>query len=485
MQTSIYTTKTLPSAPAEDKWPIGSMLAILTEMGTHTARMWRHLGRVARYAVALGREAGLGNEALMSVQCAAILHDVGKRAIPPELLNKISPLERDEWYSITKHAMASSKILRESALPIGVISAAQAHHERYDGTGYPLGLAGEVIPVTARVLSIADAYDAMSSDRPYRPAFRPHEVMAEIEKGAGKQFDPTLVRKVWPLIESGIVGNLPAMRMRVVSDDPMLYRQLWFAAHPHGWEIEAWPAAWAGFCPPELLPENAEKEEKIRDEARMPGCQITVVDGRCARRLPDGARMHLPKDALWIDPPGRTRRAIRTPLDLRDVLGSLYETGKEAWSRPPTARIKVVIADPYHLFRQMLRRCLDERDDVVVVAEVSSPSAYRRAVAQHKFDVAIVASDLLMGTHTTAPLQVGDAHLEQNEITAGQLRQVPTIVLVADEDVADYDVALYDAPLAGDTHEATANCVYVHRGAPAERLVEAMKSMVGTTDDRR
>jgi putative nucleotidyltransferase with HDIG domain len=480
MKTFLYATKKLSSEGAEDAWPIESMLAVLTEMDTHTAWTWRHLGRVARYAVALGRGVGLENEALMSMQCAALLHDVGKQVVPPGLLSKASPLKRDEWFSITKHAMASSKILKERTLPNGVISTAQSHHERYDGTGYPLGLAGEAIPLTARILSIADAYDAMSSDRPYRPALRPHEVLAEIEKGAGKQFDPALVQRLWSLLESGIVGNRPTMRMHVVSDDPMLYRQLWFATYPHGWEIEAWPTAWAGFCPPELLSQDGEDKGGTGSDSRSSDCQMTVVDGRCARRIPEGVRARLPKDALWIDPPGRTRRAIRMPLDMRDILGCLYETGKQAWTSSPEAKIKVIIADPYHLFRQVLRRCLDERNDVEVVAEVASPAAYRMAVAQHKFDVAVVASDLLTGTHTTAPLKIGDTRLAANEITTGHLREVPTptIVLVADEDVDDYHVALYDAPLTGDSREATARCVYVHRGAPAERLVEAMKSMM-------
>ena len=478
MKRSLHETKKLPSEGVEDSWSLSAMLAILTETGGHSSWTWRHLGRVARCAVLLGREIGLGNDALMSLQCAAILHDVGKREVAPELLNKAAPLARDEWYSITKHAMASSRILKEKTLPNGVINTVQSYHERYDGSGYPLGLAGEAIPLTARLLCIVDAYDAMSNDRPYRPALKHREVLAEIEKGAGRQFDPALVQRLLPTLAGTLGAGLPGKKMRVVSDDPDLYRQLWFAAHPHGWDIQAWPDAWAGFCPPELhVDAGAEgvADEGIADQGNL---DMTIIDGRCAKLLPAAIRAQLPKDAVWISPPGRTRRAIEMPLDLRDILGFLYQTGREAWATLPPPKIRVVIADPYHLFRQVLRRCLDEREDVEVVAEVSSPGAYRRAVAQQKFDVAVVASDLLTGTHTTAPLTLGDLRLEQQEITTGHLRVVPTIVLVADEDVADYDVALYDAPLTGATHPTRSNCVYVHRGAPAERLVEAMKSMV-------
>jgi len=172
--------------------------------------------------------------------------------------------------------------------------------------------------------------------------------------------------------------------------------------------------------------------------------------------------------------------ALHTPLDLRDLLAALHRTTREAWTRTSSAKIKVLIADPYHLFRQVLRRCLDERDDVEVVAEVASPHAYRRALVEQAFDVAIVASDLMSGTHTTSPLKPGDLRLNQGEFITGHLRIQPTIVLVADEDVDDYNVGLYDAPLTTNNLEESAiNCVYVHRGAPAERLVEAMKSMLG------
>src|SRR5438105_7298966 len=141
----------------ERRWLIEPMLEVTSELYARSAWTWKHLGRVARYAVAFGRHLGLDEEAMMTLQCAAILHDIGKLTVPNELLDKSTPLTRDEWYTITKHPMASSKILKGNALPTSVVSAAQSHHEWYDGSGYPLGLAGEGIPLAARILSIADA----------------------------------------------------------------------------------------------------------------------------------------------------------------------------------------------------------------------------------------------------------------------------------------------------------------------------------------
>src|SRR5688572_8375629 len=170
------------------------MLEAMRDVRKWSDWTWSHLGRVARCSLVFGREIGLRGTSLLTLHCAAMLHDVGKLAVPPNLLDKSTPLERDEWYAITKHPVASSKMLRAQNLRVEVVSAAQSHHEWYNGKGYPLGLAGEAIPLAARVVSLADAYDAMSSDRPYRAALTPSQIRNEIKKGAGVQFDPGLVR---------------------------------------------------------------------------------------------------------------------------------------------------------------------------------------------------------------------------------------------------------------------------------------------------
>lgn len=479
---SAYATKKLTSETLEDSWLIEPMTTVLVEMYAASVGTWRHLGRVARSSVLFGHELGLSNGALMSLQCAALLHEVGKLTMPAELLNKTSPLERDEWYSITKHATVITKKLKERSLPSSVISAAQSHHERYDGSGYPLGLAGEEIPLTARILTIADAFDTMRSDRPYRPARNIQETLTEFADGAGTQFDPELVRRFWPMLESGLADEKAVKTLKVVSDDPNLYRHLWFAAVPHGWELSPWPARWAKYCPAEVAGDAGDAGDYSARQRDAHGSALTIIDGRRAGLLPRKVLAELEGDAIWIDPYKDGKQALETPLDLRDVLALLHRSGREEWTRTPSVKIRVLIADPYHLFRQVLRRCLDERDDVEVVAEVASPQAYRRALIEETFDVAIVASDLMSGTHTTSPLSPVHLRLDHGELITGHLRIQPTIVLVADEDVDDYEVGLYDAPLTtGKLEESPINCVYVHRGAPAERLVEAMKSILGAS----
>lgn len=233
-------------------WYIEPMLELAGQLRELTTWTWLHSGRVARHAVAFGKRLGLSKPDLLALHCAALLHDVGKISIPQELLDKATKLNRDEWYRITKHSMASSRILKEQEIPIRVAAIAQAHHEWFNGKGYPLGLERDAILLEARILSLADAYDAMSSDRPYRPALTAPQIAEELEKGAGTQFDPVLVQMLLPMLSGQVSNVLPTRILRVISDDELLYRQLWFAAYPLGWEIEPWPPAWQQFCPAEL-----------------------------------------------------------------------------------------------------------------------------------------------------------------------------------------------------------------------------------------
>jgi hypothetical protein len=458
-------TDKLAPTSVQGRWLIEPMIELVGELQARSDWTWKHSGRVARYAIAFGKRVGFDRQTMMTLQSAAILHDVGKLAVAPELLNKATPLTRDEWYAITKHPMASSKMLRTQELPRAVVTVAQSHHEWYNGKGYPLGLEGEAIHPAARILSIADAFDAMNSDRPYRPALSADQIVAEIDKNAGTQFDPSFVRRLHPLLESGVEASIPHRRMRVISDDPLLYQQLWFAAYPFGWEIEAWPRDWAKQCPKELLVANTSVGSSKSD--------ITIVDGRSVRRAPETVLARLQQPCLWIDPISAEEPAAFRPLSLNELL-PFFDLGVATSDTPGTSRMKVLLADPYQLFRQALRRCLEERDDVEVVAEVDSPDAYREARARIEFNVAVVASDLVTGTHSTS-LKGSGPRLDVKEATTGLLGLRPTVMLVADEDLSD-DLA----PKLWEPGTHASQRAYVHRGAPVEVLVEAMKELIAS-----
>ena len=156
-------------------------------------RMARHHRAVAELAGSLARHIGLRDEPLHAVVRAAELHDVGKVLVPDAILNKPGELSEDELALMRRHAIAGWLILRESAEPDAIAALVRSSHERWDGMGYPDGLAGDAIPLGARIITICDAFDAMTHERPYRTARSDAEALAELRQGAGVRYDPTLV----------------------------------------------------------------------------------------------------------------------------------------------------------------------------------------------------------------------------------------------------------------------------------------------------
>jgi HD-GYP domain-containing protein (c-di-GMP phosphodiesterase class II) len=152
-----------------------------------------HVDRVAAVAVALARRLGFRGEELEAIEIGALLHDVGKIGVPEQILGKPGPLEPSEWEVIKRHPLISDYILSELDLHPFVRQCARSSHERIDGTGYPDGLAGDAIPVPARIVFVADAFDALTSARSYRPARPPLAALAEIRANAGSQFCPRVV----------------------------------------------------------------------------------------------------------------------------------------------------------------------------------------------------------------------------------------------------------------------------------------------------
>jgi HD-GYP domain-containing protein (c-di-GMP phosphodiesterase class II) len=152
-----------------------------------------HSERVADYSVSIGKELGLSADDLVNLRYAASLHDVGKIAISSRILNKLGKLNPEEIVIMRRHSLIALRILEkidglQEALPI-----VRHHHERWDGSGYPDGLSGDAIPLGARIVSVAEAYDILTSDVPWRDAYPHAMAMAEIERCSGTQFDPEVV----------------------------------------------------------------------------------------------------------------------------------------------------------------------------------------------------------------------------------------------------------------------------------------------------
>ncbi len=152
-----------------------------------------HAAEVAERALDLGRALGLSEPELLELELAARLHDVGKRAVPRAILNKPAPLSNAEWSVMRRHSEWGSGMLADVPGLDSVAWAVLAHHERWDGSGYPRGLKGEEIPFTSRIIAVSDAFSAMTTDRPYRCARSVDDALCELARCAGSQFDPTVV----------------------------------------------------------------------------------------------------------------------------------------------------------------------------------------------------------------------------------------------------------------------------------------------------
>jgi putative nucleotidyltransferase with HDIG domain len=169
------------------------VLTILSHFISNDKYTHNHSYRVSMYAATIGQQMGLGIEQVEDIRAAALLHDIGKLEISRELLYKAARLSDDERHEMAKHVDHSVRVLS----PVGgslnrIIPIVLAHHDKFDGNGHN-GLEGEEIPLEARIISVADVWDALTSDRPYRKAMAPPEAKDIIEKGRGKDFDPEVV----------------------------------------------------------------------------------------------------------------------------------------------------------------------------------------------------------------------------------------------------------------------------------------------------
>jgi len=154
----------------------------------------RHSEQVAHYATRLATFLRLPKETIDTIRTASLLHDVGKIGVPDRILTKAGPLDEAEFAEIRRHPALGAKILAKISLLAGEARLVRSHHERWDGTGYPDGLAGSEIPVGARIINLADAMDAMLMERTYKPAYPVGKMLRDLERGAGSHFSPNLAR---------------------------------------------------------------------------------------------------------------------------------------------------------------------------------------------------------------------------------------------------------------------------------------------------
>jgi response regulator RpfG family c-di-GMP phosphodiesterase len=170
-----------------------TLKALTAALETRDLETHGHSERVVNFSLRLGRELGLDEEQTRSLEFGSLLHDIGKIGVPDAILRKPARLTEDEWVRMREHPLHGQKILRGIEFLEGASRVVGQHHERWDGSGYPLGLSGEEIDLNARIFAVADAFDAITSDRVYRRGRSYEDALAELDAFIGRQFDPRVV----------------------------------------------------------------------------------------------------------------------------------------------------------------------------------------------------------------------------------------------------------------------------------------------------
>ena len=183
-----------------------TIFAIAKAVDAKDERTSQHSARVSQYSAMIARELGFPEEDCENLRKTALMHDIGKIGIPDSILNKPAKLTDEEYAVMKSHTLRGGEILKDFTLLDHVIEGALYHHERYDGRGYPNGLKGEEIPINARIIGVADAFDAMTANRVYRKQMDFDYVLGELRRGRGTQFDPQMVDVLLKLIEDGKIN---------------------------------------------------------------------------------------------------------------------------------------------------------------------------------------------------------------------------------------------------------------------------------------
>ncbi len=197
---------------------VGTIQSLANAMDARDTATGNHSSRVGEYAEAIARAMGLSKREARDAQVAGFLHDIGKIGIRDGILTKQGPLTREEWALMRNHPLVGYEILQPVPISERIKLAIRHSHEWWDGRGYPEGLAGEQIPVLARVVAVADAFEALTTDRPYRAARPPQKAVEEILRCTGTQFDPQVVEaflRVWHQWTDGTGTHVPPVLMGV------------------------------------------------------------------------------------------------------------------------------------------------------------------------------------------------------------------------------------------------------------------------------
>ncbi|HUA21391.1 MAG TPA: HD domain-containing phosphohydrolase [Bryobacteraceae bacterium] len=215
-------------------------LALAIDAKDHTTH--DHLQRVQLYAIEIGKDLGLGEQELDALRAAAVLHDIGKLAVPESIISKPGKLTRSEFEKMKIHPVVGAEILERVEFPYPVVPIVRAHHEKWDGSGYPYGLKGNEIPIGSRILAAVDCLDALASDRQYRRALPLEEAMARVESEGGTSFDPAVVRALkarYRELEARAKAATPAAPQPSLSVDIKITRG---SAPAAGFEAEPLPS---------------------------------------------------------------------------------------------------------------------------------------------------------------------------------------------------------------------------------------------------
>jgi putative nucleotidyltransferase with HDIG domain len=191
-----------------------------------------HTWRVARFAQVAARRLGWSECKLAEIEVGGLLHDIGKIGVPDSILTKQGPLDADEQARMKLHPTIGARMLRDVPSLEHVLPYVLSHHENYDGSGYPDGLAGEAIPPEARLLAVVDAFDAMTSTRPYRRGMAVEVAIQRLEQAAGGQLDPTIVAAVVAAWQAGELAPNLATEQQAQHQVPCPHCSTWFTPAP-------------------------------------------------------------------------------------------------------------------------------------------------------------------------------------------------------------------------------------------------------------
>lgn len=237
-----------------------------------------HLQRVRVYAMEMAQELGLSDDEKEALQAASVLHDIGKLAVPEHIISKPGKLTPEEFDKMKIHPIVGAEILEQVRFPYPVVPIVRSHHEKWDGSGYPNGLAGEAIPIGARILAAVDCLDALASDRQYRKALPLDQAMAKVASEAGTSFDPKIVA----ILQRRYIEWEKMANEQPLQAPPKLSTDI---------KVERGSAPAAGFAedaePTESSVSTASLDERISDASRQ-GKEIIELAGKAGPSLRPG-----------------------------------------------------------------------------------------------------------------------------------------------------------------------------------------------------